>query len=292
MSVLKHPLRLVLITGSTLIAFFAFQPLRGVPHALASSPRLYFSSPQTTLPPNQTVDIVLDAQTTRIVFAHIEFTFDQTKVQLADEIQPANSLTSVVGKTSLAQANTSGRVVITTALDPGSQNNPPTGVFSIASFVLASIAGGGNQTTELLFDDPKIQIVQLNTAVLPVTTVPTTLTLNPSGTAAVVPTPTPTVGLVPTNPLGSVTLKVRLQGITSHANSQSLRITLKQGNGVIKAYQHVPATADTAGVYSTSIPNTLTGTFDIFVKSPSHLQRKFPGVTLGPNVATLNLTGN
>lgn len=78
----------------------------------------------------------------------------------------------------------------------------------------------------------------------------------------------------------SLTFKTRLQGITTKKTDQFLRVTLKQNGQTVKTYENVRAIADDEGVYTATISGFTPGTYDVLVKSISHLQRKFTGVSL------------
>lgn len=81
-----------------------------------------------------------------------------------------------------------------------------------------------------------------------------------------------------------LSFKVRLQGITAKAGDQSATVTFKQSGQTVKTVSAVTSVNDITGVYSsTSAVSVPAGTYDVFVKTRSHLQRKFAGVafTLG-----------
>lgn len=108
-----------------------------------------------------------------------------------------------------------------------------------------------------------------------------------SGTCIQV-TPTPT-----TDPTRSqLTIKIRLQGITVKANDQMLRFTFVSTAGThpVTVFQNVLATNGADGVYTATIPNITSGQYNLYVKSPSHLQRAFPLIMLDPGVVVLDLT--
>ena len=88
----------------------------------------------------------------------------------------------------------------------------------------------------------------------------------------------------------SLTFKTRLQGITTKKADQLLRVTLKQNGQTVKTYENVRAVANEEGVYLATISGFEPGTYDVLVKSISHLQRKFANVTLSEGVTAADFT--
>jgi len=139
---------------------------------------LYLVPSEQSLPSDATFQVMLDALTNRIGFVRVEFTFDNAKVNLASEIQTTSSLSTVVEKTTRADANGNGRATIVLGLAPADQANSPTGIFEIANFSLTSISETSNDGTTISFDDAKVQIVDMDLKALTFSSAGSNLTLN------------------------------------------------------------------------------------------------------------------
>ena len=139
----------------------------------------------------------------------------------------------------------------------------------------------------------------------PTPTVTPTVAPTPTRTPTPVPTftPTPTPTTIPSTPTptptsapltGTLNFKVKFQGITSQRSDKTVRVTLRP-NAINTIFNPV-LTADSAGIYSGSIVNIVPGTYDIYVKGASHLQKKETltpvAINIGSNVydwSSLNL---
>lgn len=157
--------------------FFVFLLLAGIPLAVygvklvtnllpkaAPAPVEIFFNPENSSIPylgTRSIQLMLDAKTNQIGFTHVELTFDKSKIKLSSEIQTTNKLKTVVQKTSMAEANSSGRVVIALGLATQDRGNPPTGVFDLATLVFKSNTSSANQSTSVVIDTSKVQIVDI-----------------------------------------------------------------------------------------------------------------------------------
>ncbi|KKU02196.1 MAG: hypothetical protein UY06_C0012G0010 [Candidatus Amesbacteria bacterium GW2011_GWA2_47_70] len=167
-----------------------------------------FSSPASaTLPPNKTLGIMVDSGVEKVGFAQVEFTFNTAKVRLASEVQITGPLTTVLAKTTRAQANSTGRVRIALGLPlvqlPNPTPVPPSGSFEIARVTLTSASSTNNDSAGLDFDTGQLQVVTVGERVLSVLATGTALSLNPvastpTPTPRPTPTPTPTPRPTPT----------------------------------------------------------------------------------------------
>ena len=109
----------------------------------------------------KSVQLMLDAKSNQIGFTHVELTFDTSKIKLNSEIQTTDKLKTVIQKTSKANANASGRVVIALGLATQDRGNPPTGVFDLGTLVFKSNTSSPNQSTSVVIDNGKVQIVDM-----------------------------------------------------------------------------------------------------------------------------------
>lgn len=84
----------------------------------------------------------------------------------------------------------------------------------------------------------------------------------------------------------SLSFKIQIEGIIAKRPNLPLTVTLKQNGIAVAVYSGVIAVADDQGIYSAVISDVNPGTYDIVIKSPSHLARKFGNIVLtaGPNI--------
>lgn len=175
--------------------------------ALGESVLLYVSPASQQLPPASTFQIMADAKTNTVGFVRVAFTFDQTKIQLNQEIALSDVFKTVVEKTSMTEANTTGTGVIVVALSTSDSGNPPTGIFPIASVSFAPATTVTNQPASITIQVAESQVVDMASNILPLAKQDTALTLNPSvleqtsPTLALSSTPSPTPIVQTTNVL-------------------------------------------------------------------------------------------
>ncbi|KKS97695.1 MAG: hypothetical protein UV73_C0006G0049 [Candidatus Gottesmanbacteria bacterium GW2011_GWA2_43_14] len=155
-----------------------------------------FSPASFNLPPNANVKIMLDPHGQAVAFARVVIVFDKTKVKFDSEITTTASLSTVVEKTTMANANTSGKAVIVIAASP--TDTQPASSFEFASFTLASVSSNNTDTSTLTFLASDMQIVSaggteltVNAASAAINNGGTNPTLPPTNTP---PTLTPPTG--------------------------------------------------------------------------------------------------
>jgi hypothetical protein len=154
-----------------------------------------------SLPPSASIRLMLDAGNFRIGFAGLKINFDKTKVRLAGEITSTDKLKTIVRKSTAAEANASGTIILTLGLAVEDRDNPPQGVFELASIPLEAVSTGINETTSFSIQDNSVEIVVIlgpdNFSDLTYTKEAAQITLNPSSsptpTVTPVNSPTPTV---------------------------------------------------------------------------------------------------
>ena len=157
----------------------------------AGTAEVAFSPTTISLPPDAAVKINVNGNGSAVAFARVVFTFDKTKVKLAGEITPSATLSTVVEKSTMAAANSSGQAVIVLAASPS--DTRPTGNFELASFNISALSA--NPASTLQFVTANMQIVEGGGS---------KMTINPvnaqiNGAGGPVPTNTPG-SAPPTNP--------------------------------------------------------------------------------------------
>lgn len=87
-------------------------------------------------------------------------------------------------------------------------------------------------------------------------------------------------GMVSVASAGSLSFKVKLQGIDQQRTNETVKVTLKKGGSTIATHETVSISADENGAYSGSVPNISFDTYDVLVKGWSHLTKKFANISL------------
>jgi hypothetical protein len=192
---------------------------------------LYFNPSDTTLPPNKTMKLMVDAKTNKVGFAALELAFDNSKINLTGEITTTSLLKTVVSKTSQADANSTGKITIVIALSPDDSNNPPSGVFEYAQFPIGSVTSQSDVATEINFVSSGIQLVDVAGYELPYTPTAAKITINPLSSTN---TPTPTSAVTntptPTSPPSTGLISNLSVKDTSNAANWSIRTNLQVGD--------------------------------------------------------------
>jgi Bacterial Ig domain len=199
-----------------------------------------------TLPPAGNFDVWINADSP-VAFVNIKISFDPSLVNMTNEIT-TTGLNTVIQKTSMAEANSTGNVSIVLGLDPSQLNNPPTGTFQVASMTFNANTANPDITTAISFNAGQMQLVAIDQSVFALTTTNLNLVLNPTATptpsATPVPTPTqtpmpsPTPTATPTPTPGDFTPPA--VSITSPANgyhipskgSFAVRSTASDASGI------------------------------------------------------------
>lgn len=265
---------------------------RWLSRATEPTVQLTFSPNSGTLPPDKSLAIVIEAGLEKISGAHIEFTFDPTHVQLAEEVQIVGALTQVFVKTTVAEANATGRVKLAVGLPLGQAGYGPSGNIEIARVTFRA-AITANPAASVNFDENKVEIVNDSARILRVSlrgaTLATNLASGSGNEADTSPTSTPPPEAEAT-PGAQLAFKIRLQGISTMANPQTARLMFVDTQTNLSLSEQIPLTAQADGTYGGVATNIFAGTYNVFVKSGSHLQRRvatnltlIPGQTLTKN---------
>ena len=117
----------------------------------------------------------------------------------------------------------------------------------------------------------------------PTVTPTPTSTPNPTATPTPITSPTPT----PSGSQASLTFAVKFQGIGGQKADKTVRVIFKQGDQEIVQFATVPLTSDATGKYTGTTATTIPpGTYDVYIKDPAHLQKKFASITLAQGTNT------
>ncbi len=165
----------------------------------AATAQVSFSPSTVSMPPNTSPGVVVNSGSTQIAFARVDITFDVTKVNLSSEINITGPLKAVIGKSTMATANSTGRIAVVVALCNGidipCSPSPvaPSGTFELFKLPLTSITSQTTATT-IAYDVSTMQLVDTAQANVALTAVNGTVNLNPvSATSTNTPTLTSAV---------------------------------------------------------------------------------------------------
>jgi hypothetical protein len=81
-------------------------------------------------------------------------------------------------------------------------------------------------------------------------------------------------------PSASLNFKIKFQGISSQKPNKVVRAVFSQNNQEKYRLASLGVSSDQTGVYSGTIADIKPGTYDVYLKGWSHLQKKFANVTL------------
>lgn len=226
---------------------------------------LLISAP-TNVNPNQqfTSTISVDPHTYKV--SAIDLIMNVSSNLEIVSLQPETYLSTI-----LTPADISGNSV---RIILGSGTTPAQGAGILVSLVLKvkSDATGTAQVTV----DPSTAVAGIDTSG---TAVPTSILGDNGQTNITINSPTITLQT-----------SIKFQGVTTQRPNQSVSVEIKQQNNSL--YNNsVNFTSDASGKYSATItPNLSPGTYDIYIKGPVHLRKKFASAPLTSGINNLDLT--
>lgn len=224
----KYLLLVVPIIAIFFLAQLAERPQTTNTGAAIHQATVSFQLTSWTLPPEGNFGVWINSDSS-VGFVNVKFNFDPSQVALTSEVGVVGKLTRRIAVTPMAEANSTGKVSIVIALDPGQISNAPSGPFQIAMIKL-NAKGTGTASTSVNFDKPNMQLVSIDQSVFNLTTTGLDLRLNPTPTPTATPAPTPTRSPSPTptqtpkgtatptalpTPTPTPTAKIILSGIVS-----------------------------------------------------------------------------
>lgn len=224
----------------------------------AAATILSFSPASLTIAPNQTftLNILINTGTNRVTAAEIQVTFDNTKLQ-AQSISPGSFLTTVLLPGTIDQAR--GKASITL----GSGTTPQQGSSTLVTLTFKATNPTGNSPTNIVLNgsqvaaigEPGNVITQLSPAYITIAN-------------------------------ASLSFNIKPQGITTQKPNKTARVILKQQDQEKYRFDNVSIASNPPGTYSGTVTNIIPGTYDVYIKSWVHLQKKFAAVTLNPGTNT------
>lgn len=123
---------------------------------------LAFTPSSVNVPPRQNVKIMLNTGSQKVAFARVVFTFDKSKININSEITTSASLSTIVQKSTMSQANNQGSATIVIAASPS--DTQPSGNFEFASFSITGVTQSAIGSAAVIFNANDLQIVEASGA--------------------------------------------------------------------------------------------------------------------------------
>lgn len=157
----------------------------------------------TSMPPDNLFKIMVNPSKP-VAFAHVELIFDKSLLNVV-QINPSTVLTRIIKQSSVAEANTSGKISITYALDPAQRNTPPSGGFVLGEIRMTALNQNLNVSTAITVDQNSLQIVDMDAIALNTNAIGSSIVPSTSPTASpTTSTTTPTPGTITSSTLSFV----------------------------------------------------------------------------------------
>lgn len=139
---------------------------------------LYINPASANSPPETTASLMVNTSGNSLAFSAIEIRFDPSVLQISSEVT-TSSFFNPISVTSQSDANLSGKIDVVLGLSPQNTVNPPSGSFGLARFNILP----KNSTPSPAYINwfpTQIQLVDINGNIIPNSTTPMTLSLNPA----------------------------------------------------------------------------------------------------------------
>lgn len=159
--------------------------------ASVGNAKIFIQPVLATIPPNKTLQVWITVDKP-VGFVEASLSFDPSKIALTQDLIFTNiQLSRVIDKSTLIQANTTGKFLFAIGLDPTQIATAPTGTFQLASIEFISKTTTSDVSTNISFDATKTSAVDMGVIGFTMTTQGANVVLNPT----VVSTATPTSGI-------------------------------------------------------------------------------------------------
>lgn len=182
----------VFLVIGLVLRYATLRPQQVTTRAVVHQAKVSLLPATLSLPPNGTLQLWATTDSP-LAFFSVQMTFDPAVVKLTAE--PALTTSAwgrVIKQTTMAAANTTGKIDLVIGLDPKPTGATPSGTFQLATLQFGANTTASNATATASFTSAVTQLVAVDTTVFTVTTVGSSMIVNPT------PTPTPTIGVTPT----------------------------------------------------------------------------------------------
>lgn len=159
----------------------------------AGSVHLSFSPSSINLVSPQNVNIVANTGAAKVGFIRVDISFNKNVMRLNADPVITSPVNKPISMTSVANANSSGKLSMVLGLDPDSIASAPSGEFAVATLAFTPVTPLSTQPATVVIDVENSQVVDLDPSELLLSAGDLSVTFD-------VATPTPTVA-----PTGSAT---------------------------------------------------------------------------------------
>lgn len=275
-------------------------PPRVLPLQAQANPATFALDPNTaTYTPGQAVSLNLQINTADYEATAITVAIDVTGSVPSDLAITAEALSGMTTATANVATTNAGKQ-IQLAYTATAAGNTYTSSGNLATLATITYTAPSSGTTTFNFNSAisgiyisgGSNVVSLPTAstYTVTSTVPTNTPIPPTNTpipptnTPIPPTNTPTPSATPIPINGSLTLNFRLQGITAAVAAQTTTVSLKDPDtGEVISTQDVSLTPDNTGLFTTTLTGLSAGTYQVCLKTPTHLTKCSVGADI-PNV--------
>jgi 5-hydroxyisourate hydrolase-like protein (transthyretin family) len=144
-------------------------------------------------------------------FIQVEITFTPSVMKLSSDITLVNtSLTRIIKRTPLAEANSTGKIILALGLDPAKRATPLSGSMQIATLAFAAVTPAIISSTQVTISGTATSVVGMDAALMNISATSSTISLpvptpsptkspTPTPTSTPIPTPSPTTTPIPTH---------------------------------------------------------------------------------------------
>src|SRR3989344_629925 len=178
-TLLSYSIILVLLVGLITTVLLVKQTTNNRSSAAIESAQFLFIPSSAILPPDTSFKLMLDAKSNKVAFTRVSIRFDPNYIQLINEVDTSNSpLKTTVLKTSKAEANTTGNIILVLAQTPNTAS--PTGIFELAQLIFTTASSNISGSTTLSVLPQDMQLVSFDSLEIPYSYQTTAIIVNPN----------------------------------------------------------------------------------------------------------------
>jgi len=176
------------------IRYAALRPQQMTTQAVVHQAKVSVLPATLALPPDGSLQLWATTDSP-LSFFNVQLTFNPAVVKLtAEPTLTTSAWGRIIQQTTMAAANTNGKISLVIGLDPTHIQTPPTGTFQLATFQFGANTTTPNTPTTVGITSAVSQLVALDNTVFTITTTNSAIMVNPvaSPTPTATSTPTPT----------------------------------------------------------------------------------------------------
>lgn len=150
---------LIIIIAILLLSFTQSNSHKSVLAQTPGKVQIYFESTSVDSPATN-LRIMINANGNNIAFVRVGINFDNSKLNLTNEIETNPDFGNIITKTSMTQANTEGNIIINCALST-SNSQPLTGTFLYANIPVQIMTEEKGTVIPLVLDSGKNDVISM-----------------------------------------------------------------------------------------------------------------------------------